>query len=84
MTRGRRGYPGGILGARLLHGHRQERTEMAENTAMMDGNEAVAHVAYKVNEVIAIYPITPSSPMGEHSRRLERRRARRTSGGVCL
>src|SRR5438477_4769619 len=31
----------------------------------MDGNEAVAHVAYRLNEVIAIYPITPSSPMGE-------------------
>src|SRR5579872_3062092 len=31
----------------------------------MDANEAVAHVAYRVNEVIAIYPITPSSPMGE-------------------
>jgi len=31
----------------------------------MDGNEAVAHVVYRVNEVIAIYPITPSSPMGE-------------------
>src|SRR5215470_5710180 len=31
----------------------------------MDGNEAVAHVAYGVSEVIAIYPITPSSPMGE-------------------
>ncbi|MFH1799380.1 MAG: pyruvate:ferredoxin (flavodoxin) oxidoreductase [Candidatus Omnitrophota bacterium] len=31
----------------------------------MDGNEAVAHVAYRVNECIAIYPITPSSPMGE-------------------
>jgi pyruvate-ferredoxin/flavodoxin oxidoreductase len=30
----------------------------------MDGNEAVAHVAYRVSEVIAIYPITPSSPMG--------------------
>ncbi|HLA81083.1 MAG TPA: pyruvate:ferredoxin (flavodoxin) oxidoreductase, partial [Thermoleophilia bacterium] len=39
---------------------------MAERTAMMDGNEAVAHVAYKVNGVIAIYPITPSSPMAEH------------------
>jgi pyruvate-ferredoxin/flavodoxin oxidoreductase len=34
---------------------------------MMDGNEAVAHVAHKINEVIAIYPITPSSTMGEHS-----------------
>ena len=31
----------------------------------MDANEAVAHVAYRLNEVIAIYPITPSSPMGE-------------------
>lgn len=32
---------------------------------MMDGNEAAAYVAYRTNEVIAIYPITPSSPMGE-------------------
>ncbi|MCB0198532.1 MAG: pyruvate:ferredoxin (flavodoxin) oxidoreductase [Anaerolineae bacterium] len=31
----------------------------------IDGNEAAAYVAHKVNEVIAIYPITPSSPMGE-------------------
>ncbi|MEO0564354.1 MAG: pyruvate:ferredoxin (flavodoxin) oxidoreductase, partial [Chloroflexota bacterium] len=31
----------------------------------LDANEAVAHVAYKLNEVIAIYPITPASPMGE-------------------
>src|SRR5579871_697891 len=31
----------------------------------MDANEAVAYVAYRVNEMIAIYPITPSSPMGE-------------------
>ncbi|WP_373073444.1 pyruvate:ferredoxin (flavodoxin) oxidoreductase [Sulfurimonas sp.] len=34
---------------------------------MIDGNEAVARVAHKINEVIAIYPITPSSPMGELS-----------------
>lgn len=34
---------------------------------VMDANEAVARVAYKTNEVIAIYPITPSSPMGEYS-----------------
>jgi pyruvate-ferredoxin/flavodoxin oxidoreductase len=33
--------------------------------AMVDGNEAVARVAYKLNEVVAIYPITPSSNMGE-------------------
>ncbi|MCX7011040.1 MAG: pyruvate:ferredoxin (flavodoxin) oxidoreductase [Candidatus Sumerlaeota bacterium] len=31
----------------------------------IDGNEAAASVAYRVNEVCAIYPITPSSPMGE-------------------
>jgi pyruvate-ferredoxin/flavodoxin oxidoreductase len=34
---------------------------------MVDGNEAAADVAYRLNEVIAIYPITPSSPMGEWS-----------------
>jgi len=33
----------------------------------IDGNEAAAYVAYRTNEVVAIYPITPSSPMGEHS-----------------
>ena len=32
-----------------------------------DGNSAVAHVAHATNEIIAIYPITPSSPMGEIS-----------------
>ncbi|OUD12314.1 pyruvate:ferredoxin (flavodoxin) oxidoreductase [Thioflexithrix psekupsensis] len=31
----------------------------------LDGNEAAAYVAYRVNEVCAIYPITPSSPMAE-------------------
>ncbi|CAN5814947.1 pyruvate:ferredoxin (flavodoxin) oxidoreductase [soil metagenome] len=31
----------------------------------IDGNEAAAYIAYKLNEVIAIYPITPASPMGE-------------------
>ncbi|MCG3194582.1 MAG: Pyruvate-flavodoxin oxidoreductase [Thermoanaerobaculia bacterium] len=34
-------------------------------TVTLDGNEAAASVAYRVNEVIAIYPITPSSNMGE-------------------
>ncbi len=33
----------------------------------IDGNEAAAYVAHKINEVIAIYPITPSSAMGEWS-----------------
>src|SRR6476620_3082393 len=34
-------------------------------TATVDGNEAAASVAYRASEVIAIYPITPSSTMGE-------------------
>ncbi|QLE58916.1 pyruvate:ferredoxin (flavodoxin) oxidoreductase [Nostoc sp. TCL26-01] len=38
---------------------------MSKSFATIDGNEAVARVAYKLNEVIAIYPITPSSAMGE-------------------
>ncbi len=33
----------------------------------LDGNEAAAYIAHLTNEVIAIYPITPSSPMGEYS-----------------
>ena len=33
----------------------------------LDGNEAAASVAYRASEVIAIYPITPSSTMGELS-----------------
>ncbi len=39
----------------------------SELVATIDGNEAAAYVAHKLNEVIAIYPITPSSPMGEWS-----------------
>ncbi|MFQ5876462.1 MAG: pyruvate:ferredoxin (flavodoxin) oxidoreductase [Acidobacteriota bacterium] len=39
---------------------REETTSEA-----VDGNEAAARVAYSLSEVIAIYPITPSSPMGE-------------------
>jgi pyruvate-ferredoxin/flavodoxin oxidoreductase len=38
---------------------------MTTRMVTIDGNEAAAHVAYKTNEVIAIYPITPSSAMGE-------------------
>ena len=39
--------------------------ETTKTYATLDGNEAVARVVYPLNEVIAIYPITPSSPMGE-------------------
>ncbi|MEA2202626.1 MAG: pyruvate-ferredoxin/flavodoxin oxidoreductase [Solirubrobacteraceae bacterium] len=38
---------------------------MTKRSVTIDGNEAAAYVAYKTNEVIAIYPITPSSNMGE-------------------
>src|SRR5450756_1855447 len=35
--------------------------------ACVDGNEAAARVAHACSEVIAIYPITPASTMGEHA-----------------
>ncbi|OGO34205.1 MAG: pyruvate:ferredoxin (flavodoxin) oxidoreductase [Chloroflexi bacterium RBG_16_54_18] len=38
---------------------------MNRKMVTLDGNEATAYVAHKLSEVIAIYPITPSSPMGE-------------------
>ncbi|ORC34140.1 pyruvate:ferredoxin (flavodoxin) oxidoreductase [Marispirochaeta aestuarii] len=38
-----------------------------KNMVTIDGNTAAAYVAHATNEVIAIYPITPSSPMGELS-----------------
>jgi pyruvate-ferredoxin/flavodoxin oxidoreductase len=38
-----------------------------EQMVTLDGNEAAAYVAHMTNEVIAIYPITPASPMGEWS-----------------
>lgn len=40
---------------------------MKRKMVTLDGNEAAAYVAHKINEVIAIYPITPSSAMGEWS-----------------
>ncbi|NTW75215.1 MAG: pyruvate:ferredoxin (flavodoxin) oxidoreductase, partial [Chlorobiaceae bacterium] len=40
---------------------------MTRTFKTMEGNEALAHVAYQTNEVISVYPITPASPMGEYS-----------------
>jgi len=40
---------------------------MNKSFVTMDGNEAAAHVAYDFTEIAAIYPITPSSPMAEHT-----------------
>ncbi|PTY05260.1 pyruvate:ferredoxin (flavodoxin) oxidoreductase [Opitutaceae bacterium EW11] len=41
-------------------------TSKTPRASTLDANEAVASVAYRLNEVFAIYPITPSSPMAEH------------------
>jgi len=38
---------------------------MDPRTLTLDGNEAAARIAHKLSEVVAIYPITPASPMGE-------------------
>ena len=38
---------------------------MSHKRTIVDGNEAAASVAFRLSEVVAIYPITPSSPMGE-------------------
>ena len=40
---------------------------MSPQWTCIDGNEAAARVAYALSEVVAIYPITPASPMGEHA-----------------
>jgi len=39
--------------------------KIQDNWKTMDGNTAAAHIAYAFSDVAAIYPITPSSPMGE-------------------
>ena len=38
---------------------------MPSDWLTIDGNEAAASVAHRLSEIIAIYPITPSTPMGE-------------------
>ncbi len=40
---------------------------MTKNFVTIDGNYAAAHIAYAFSEVAAIYPITPSSNMGEYA-----------------
>ena len=51
---------------------------------ILDANEAVASVAYRLSEVIAIYPITPSSPMGEWSDQWREEGRRNLWGAVPL
>src|SRR5205823_14575116 len=45
--------------------HPLKRKFMTRKCKTIDANEAVAHVAYRLNDVIAIYPTTPSSARGE-------------------
>ena len=56
----------------IVEQSRTRRVELSNSSATsmrakvtIDGNEAAAYVAHQINEVIAIYPITPSSNMGE-------------------
>jgi pyruvate-ferredoxin/flavodoxin oxidoreductase len=49
----------------IMHDLREGHVPMKRRMVTIDGNEAAAYVAHKLNEVIAIYPITPSSNMGE-------------------
>ncbi|MBV8594146.1 MAG: pyruvate:ferredoxin (flavodoxin) oxidoreductase, partial [Caulobacteraceae bacterium] len=43
----------------------KNREDALTETAVMDGNTAAVHIAYRVNEICAIYPISPSSVMAE-------------------
>ncbi|MBV8439411.1 MAG: hypothetical protein JO312_02405, partial [Hyphomicrobiales bacterium] len=43
----------------------QDRKDAPAETTVADGNTAAVHIAYRVNEVCAIYPISPSSVMAE-------------------
>ena len=55
---------------------------MTTGTAILDGNEAAASVAYRLSEVIAIYPITPSSAMGEWADQWQQERRKNIWGAV--
>src|SRR5690348_14637416 len=55
---------------------------MNKTDIIVDGNEAVADVAYRLNEVIAIYPITPSSPMGEWSDQWQEEKRKNIWGAI--
>src|ERR1019366_2197500 len=50
----------------IAFGRAYEAYRMSKKTmVILDGNEAAASVAYRLSEIVAIYPITPSSPMAE-------------------
>ena len=52
------------------------------NRQTLDANEAVARIAYAASEVIAIYPITPASPMGEHADAWQAEKRRNVFGTI--
>jgi pyruvate-ferredoxin/flavodoxin oxidoreductase len=45
----------------------EDDVDFQKNSRTKDANEAVADIAYRLSEVVAIYPITPASAMGEHA-----------------
>ena len=53
-------------------------SDISRKMVTIDGNTAAAYVAHAINEVVAIYPITPSSPMGETADELSARFLDRT------
>src|SRR5690348_5864359 len=65
-----RGPPRAGLGTRaetvISHPGESPMSETPHHRTL-DANEAVADVAYRLSEVVAIYPITPASVMGEHA-----------------
>lgn len=55
-----------LTGKRTNLDNRHRNTQMnMKKRSILDGNEAAANIAYQLSETIAIYPITPSSPMAE-------------------
>ena len=61
MSRGKLELPAAAITALEI----ERASNMNKTYTTVDGNEAVAYVAYRCNEVMGIYPITPSSNMGE-------------------
>jgi len=53
-----------VSSANSSSGHKKSYTTQ---TVCCDGNWAIAHAAYRINDCAFIFPITPSSPMGEYS-----------------
>jgi pyruvate-ferredoxin/flavodoxin oxidoreductase len=54
-----------IQGLSTPHQAKDQYPETKKKKIVIDGNEAAALIAYRLNEVIAVYPITPASTMGE-------------------